>query len=286
VSKQLALRIIVCSLIGLYSLSSPSFAGKISGGTRISGEVTAQGKSTEIRNYQWSVTKTNSPDQVPFIIPIGTTEYATFTVTGTRTGPLLETEVEPAEGQACISNEGRMRTEGLRLLARLQILNSGAWQTIEQQNLPIHSQIRAGRIACFDFSFDSALEPYRNYRVVGIASISNWIGYQGTRRSTAFSTDLRIFKSTREIDATARISDALTCPTGLSCNPIVQTWFIDDTSVIAVDVAMTNDSVPCSQSLTAINRATIIASDSEKTQTAAATIQINTGSCSGLSDIH
>jgi hypothetical protein len=253
-------------------------------GTTIEGYKTANAIYTETKTYEWSLDKANPPDQVPYVIPTGETQFATFSITATRIGPVIKAENSDVTGQVCVKNTGNAATRGLQISDRLEVLNGTNWVPVTTEiNLPVLSQVGAGQETCYPYSFGVVLDPSKQYRNHASLSIDNFSGFEGTKYTLPVKTDLVIDSQLIVINESVKIFDIFTCPAGFSCRPLNQDWIISATTVIPVEISITNDSVECGQTIGAINKAKLASvnapSGSELSLESSAPIQIFTGSC-------
>jgi hypothetical protein len=253
-------------------------------GTTIEGYKTANAIYTVTKTYEWSLDKANPPDQVPYVIPIGEAQFATFSITATRTGPLVKADNSDVTGQVCVKNTGDSATRGLQISDRLEVFDGANWVPVTTEiSLPVLSQIGAGQETCYPYSFDVILDPSKEYRNHASVSIDNFIGFEGTKYTLPVKADLVIKNQQIVINESVKTSDIFTCPAGFTCDPLNQEWIISGTSVIPVEISITNDSVECGQTIEAVNKATLEGQNSppgsEIYLESSATIQIFTGSC-------
>jgi hypothetical protein len=263
-------------------LASAALAGPR--GTTITGTKTAESSATETIDYDWTIEKSNPPDQVPYVIPLGETQAATFSITVTRLEPTVTWVNGAVSGEICLNNTGSASTRGLQLRDVLQVESSpGVWTDVTPVTvIPVGAQIPAGETRCYPYSFDIELERGKSYRNLATAAIDNFYGYEGSPHEIEISTAVVINETTIINDEEVEISDIFECPTGFTCTPLTQSWTATGSIVIPVSIEITNNEAECDQTFRVVNTATLEEIDSGIDRDSSAEIDIFSGSCTAL----
>jgi hypothetical protein len=263
----------------LILLASTALAGPR--GTTLTGTKTAATSFTETQTYDWTITKSNPPDQVPYVIAQGDSQFATFSLSVEKLGPSITIENTDVTGEICLNNTGSAATRGLQLRDVLQVESSpGVWTDVTPVvAIAIGSQIAAGATQCYSYSFDIELDREKNYRNLATASIDNFYGYEGSPHEIEISAPVDAPSTTVVVDDSASIVDLFSCPSGFSCSPSSQNFAVNESTVIPVEIELTNDSVACGSTIETENSATLTEDTSEQERTSSAGISIYSGTC-------
>jgi hypothetical protein len=256
-----------------------AFAGPA--GTTLSVTKTAVATLTQSDTYDWSIQKSTPPAQVTYVVPLGQSAVVPFTITATQTGPTV-ISASSVSGNVCITNTGTAATVGLQIIDTLEFLNGTVWQPVSggQQALPVSAELAAGASQCYPYQFTNiTLDPSLQYRNVGEAFIDNYLGHEGTSFETDATLPFTVTVVTNTVDATAALTDVLTCPTGFTCTASALPPTLTGSTVLNYSVTVTNNSVPCGQTVTLLNTATLVQSDTHTSRSASASVQIYTGTC-------
>jgi len=270
--------------LGLGMVGSIAWAGPQ--GTMIEGTMTASTTVTEVSNYSWSLSETAQfPNQVPFVILAGNSANVGFTITATRSGPEMTQIYAPIKGQICLSNVGSSWTRGLHLKDQLeQEVSPGVWKRIfGPVTLLVPTEIPPQTTFCFpdllNIQNHVQLDPNTHYRSHAVATIDNFIGFEGMDHSIDLYTPLTINVIQKQVDASATLVDPVTCPSGFECIPSGTTLLIHDTTIMPLSVLTKNHSAKCGQWLEISDLSTLTPTDRPIPITAMVSIPIYTGTC-------
>lgn len=265
----------------LASLSlGAAFAG--SAGTTLTVTKTATATITQTDTYTWSIQKSTPPNQVTYVVPIGQNAIVPFTITATRTGPTVVTNSSEVSGNVCVTNTGSVPTVGLQILDNLEYLSGAVWQPVPggSQVLPVSADLAAGASQCYPYQFNNLpLDTSLQYRNHAEAFIDNYLGHEGTSFEVDAILPFVITPVINTIDATASLSDVFPCPTGFSCTATALPPTLTGSTLLTYTVTITNVSAPCGTTVSPLNTATLVQSDTHTIQTASAGVQIYTGTC-------
>jgi hypothetical protein len=169
---RMSLRIPVAAALALAAVwAAPASAEQ--GGTTLTASMTASGHA--YRTYNWSITKTASPDTLDLLAAqSGTSEY---TVTVHR--DVVSEEIS-VEGQVCVTNAGDSPTENLRIAVVVQQkLGPGQVQDPVSAAVDVSAAavLPAGEGHCYTYSVGFNAVPGAVYGISAKASITNFDGW-------------------------------------------------------------------------------------------------------------
>lgn len=255
-------------------------------GTTIEGTMTASTTLTQVSTYSWGLVESAQfPNQVPFVILTGSSASVGFTITATRSGPVTTQSNTPITGQICLSNTGASSTRGLHLKDQVeQEVSPGVWKKIfGPVTLLVPTEIPAYTTYCFpdlmNIQKSVELDPNSNYRNHAVATIDNFIGYEGMAHSIDIFAPVVITVTQKEVDASAILVDPITCPSGFECTPSGTTLEVHHTMSYPLSVLTVNQSAACGQLLLIADLSTLTPVDSRIPIIAEASIPIYTGTC-------
>lgn len=233
---------------------------------------------TQNQTYSWSLVKTIFPNPVPWVIPLGQSQTASFTITAERTGPVSTSVKTPVTSSICVKNTGTSPTSGLYI--RDQIEKTVDSSVVEGPIvMPVTSEIPPSETRCFSDEFTALIDPTVSYQNHASISIDNYLDHEGTSFTIESVTQIVPVVTPVDVDATATLTDLLQCPIGFECVPIGFNRVVSGSIAIPWDVRLTNSSATCNQLLIAENTAQLIPSTHPIPQTATAALQIFTGPC-------
>ncbi len=257
-----------------------SFAGNQ--GTTLTGTKTAATTETQTSTYSWTVQKTLIPRQVPYIIKAGQTVPVDFLVTATRGGPVVTSVNTPVTGQVCLNNTGTQPTVGLFLTDQLeQSTDGGLTWTAYSSPITIPVVDLGGALSiCYPYSFPNQLNPLYLYRNHAVASVDNFLGFEGTSHSIDIYATVSVTTIPITVDSTASLVDVFTCPVGFTCTPLITTSTLTGSMpTTTYTVSLTNLAALCGLTLQGTNTATLTPLTTLVPQIASGTATIFTGSC-------
>jgi hypothetical protein len=215
------------------------------------------------------------------VIPEGQTATAGFTITATRNGPTVTQSNTPITGQICLQNTGLRATQGLYLTDRLeQEVSPGVWNVVAGPiTIPTGGELAAGQSQCYNYNLNYPLNPNNTYRNHAVATIDNYLGYEGMAHSIDILAAVDITVNHTDVDATATIVNPFDCPAGFTCTLSGSSYFVTGTTTIPVSAALTNNTATCGQTLIATNHSILTPSTNPVPISASASISIYTGTC-------
>ncbi|PVV85115.1 hypothetical protein [Dehalogenimonas alkenigignens] len=237
-------------------------------GTTLSASKTATGFWEQTWTYDWTVTKSVSPDAIE--LDQDESEAVTYTVTATRGEPTI-TNVYGVRGTITVTNGGAIATEGLTIRDIVQTkTGAGQFEDYVSKNIPVSAQLQPGETATYsyEFVFDPVADAlYRNVAVVTITNHSGHLGEDfGPEPKADFSlpTTPTIFL----VDESASLTDAVTVPDGFTYNTS-QTFPVafNDSGVLVFSATITNVSVTTGGTHNLVNTVTLTETDTLQTRT-------------------
>ncbi|MGK5082608.1 hypothetical protein WDW37_04820 [Bdellovibrionota bacterium FG-1] len=218
-----------------------------SGGTSLMGTKTASATIAQTETYNWSITKT-TPTTSPYSIGIGAAVQVPFTITVNRTGPTLATSNGPISGNVCLNNTGATAsTSGLFATDQLEYYTGTNWAPFGTGiSLPIAAELSPLQSQCYPYQFTSlSLSAQTQYRNHAIATIDNFLGFEGTPHPVDILAPVSITLTNQTVDASANLTDIFQCPTGFTCTPSGPTLTLSGTQTINYTVTITNNAAAC-----------------------------------------
>lgn len=275
----------VLMITGVFSLIIPhAWAGPQ--GTTLEGTMTSSTTLTQVSSYSWSLTETAQfPNQVPFVISTNQSATIGFTITATRSGPEVTQTQAPITGQICLNNTGSSWTRGLHLKNQLeQEVSPGVWKKIfGPVTYLTPTEIPPQTTFCFpellNIQNTVQIDPNTQYRNHALASIDNYVGFEGMAYSIDIYALLKIQFKQKEIDASATLVDPVICPQGFECTPSGSTLLIYDTTILPLTILTTNQSASCGQLLKISDESSLTPTDRPIPITSKTSIPIYTGTC-------
>ncbi len=251
-------------------------------GTTITGNKSSSAIVTQTSSYTWSIQKTlPSPLPSPFTIGLGSSAIVPFVIQATQRGPVITTSMSPVSGQVCVNNTGGSRTQGFYITDQLEQYVNGVWVKVAGPIvIPVGSELAAGQSSCYAYQFIGvSLDPLLQYRNHAMASIDNYLGYEGSTHVTDFYSPLSFSTQYQNVDSTAILSDSISCPSGMTCSPASSSQLLTGSSSLSYPITVTNNSQCCGQTLGASNTATLTPSTNQVSQSSSVSFQIYTGTC-------
>ena len=250
-------------------------------GTTLTGEKSASVTITEEARYPWTIEKSMLPGQLPVAIPQGQSATLPFVINVIRGTLVIERTSGSITGEICLTNSGPVGTQGLFLTDQLEENIDGSWVAVGTPvTVPVSGELAPGSTRCHPYTLTGLeLNPAGQYRNHAIASIDNWIDFEGTEHQLHVTQPLQVTVITRTFDETALVSDFFNCPAGFNCSTSSITPLVTGTTTIPYSVTLTNDNLCCGKQFSGENTATIDPVDSHLINSASASISITTGSC-------
>jgi len=305
-TRKLLLFVLLSGLVvlGIFSaVPNPASAQGMSGANLENASKTASGFNERQIEYNWSVTKT--ADQSSITIRDGECATVQYTLQVTRT-LFSDVVVAGARGQICVTNNGSVATQGLRIVDVVQIKTGGgpfedfATQEVDVSSNPV---LDPGETGCYNYEVKFTPVAGAQYKNTAHITITNHSGHLGepfgpSPSSGAFT--IPDTPTTVEEDASAMVTDVLssTCADGIVATPTppgTPTSFSFSASDLtfsptdpttgsasrSYDISVCNDGVACGSTCTLTNTATLTESGpkTQETRTSLAIVAVSTGDC-------
>lgn len=274
----------VLLITGVFSLIPRAWAGPQ--GTTLEGTMDAFTTLTQVSTYSWNLTETAQfPNQVPFVISTNQQANIGFTITATRSGPEISQTQTPILGQTCLTNTGLSWTRGLHLKNQLeQEVSPGVWKKIYGPITHlIPTEIPPQTTFCYpdllNVQQTIQLDPNAHYRNHGMASIDNYLGFEGMAYTIDIYAPVNIKITQKGVDASAILVDPITCHSGFNCTPSGTTLIVDETTIYPLSVLTLNQSAECGQTVFISDESTLTPVDSQIPLKTKTIIPIYTGTC-------
>ncbi len=262
-------------------------------GTTLSATKTAFGFRERLLEYDWSLEKSVSPDEAE--VSPGASATLEYTLIATRTLTAV-TEQIGVRGEICVTNGGNRATENLTIVDVVQYkVDSGPFTDYVTATVDVsaHPILSPGESYCYPYQVLFQPIPnaiYRNEARVTITNHSGWLpGGQNCPgpNSCPFGPTPRADFSlpadftTVEVDASATLTDEISCPQGFACVPSDPgPWTLDGSASVTFTLTVSNVSAPCGlPSVLLTNTARLIETDSGVEHTASASADLSTGLC-------
>jgi hypothetical protein len=253
-------------------------------GTSIEASKTAEGFWTRIITYDWSLTKSVSPDSLT--LARGESGEVTYTITATRE-KVGEHESAGVRGTICVTNTGEVATEGLAITDVVEYKKPPAVRrftpfltvTVDVSEKPV---LGPGESHCYAYEIPFTPIPNAIYRNVAYVTITNHGGYPGQPFGPAPKSDsfrLPDSPTVVKVDESASVSDEERCPAGFTCAPSeTGPWTFHDSGSVSFHKTITNVSV-CDATAELHNVATLTEGDTHETRTAEAVVHLTAPPC-------
>jgi hypothetical protein len=229
-------------------------------------------------SYDWTVTKSVTPATAQ--VEMGASASFTYTVTATRSAATGSSAVWGMRGTVCVTNSGDAPTTNLAITDRLLQDNyievfAGV---IDVSGNPV---LDPGESHCYpyDFVLPSAPDLRYVYRNQARASFTR---ANGSTVDVFGHAQITWPTSPSDVteDATASLTDVLTCPAGFTCTRLdLDTWTVTGTDTRQYTVLLQNVSAPCGTRHEMPNTVTLTESGSGQMRTASANVTITTPTC-------
>ncbi|WP_376791037.1 hypothetical protein [Thermoflexus sp.] len=256
--------------------------GQGQSGTSIEAHKTAEGFWTHVITYDWSITKTVSPDDLT--LALGESGEVTYWITATR-HVAAEVETAGVRGTICVTNTGAVTTTGLAITDVVEVkTGSGQPQPFITVTVNVSAKpvLNPGETYCYPYQIpfkpSSGVHQYRNHAIVTILNHSGHLGEPfGPEPKADFS--LPEHPITVTIDASATVTDTEHCPSGFTCTPSeTGPWTFHDSDTVSFHKTITNEAV-CDATSVLHNIATLTESDTHETRTAEAVVHLTAPPC-------
>jgi hypothetical protein len=253
-------------------------------GTSIEADKTAEGFWTRIITYDWSLTKSVSPDSLT--LARGESGEVTYTIAATRQ-KVGEHESAGVRGTICVTNTGGVATEGLAITDVVEYKKPPAVTdftpfltvTVDVSEKPV---LGPGESHCYDYEIPftplEGVTQYRNHAIVTITNHSGHLGEPfGPEPKAGFS--LPDSPTVVEVDESASVSDEEHCPAGFTCAPSeTGPWTFHDSGSVSFHKTITNETA-CDATTELHNVATLTEGDTHETRTAEAVVHLTAPPC-------
>lgn len=257
-------------------------AGMYDNSTTIRAEKTAQGFFEKEVRYDWTIEKTADPTSVT--VAEGATGSVLYTLCAARTAASTTSTIG-VRGQICVNNDSSVATQGLTIVDQIQCMCAcgqfvdapGASQVITP------GELGAFERRCFDYEIPFTPPAGSTCRNTAKVTITNFAGNEGIAWGPLATAGFSVpsTPTTTETDATASVSDVMTCPTGFTCTPDDPGPFsFTGDGCVEYTTTIRNVSAACGAHATLDNVATLTESSSRETRSDSASVDISTGACS------
>jgi hypothetical protein len=275
-------RIIAIGIVALLLAALPAAAvqGQGKAGTTLKAYKEADG-FWEV-TYDWTVTKTASPDAV--LLSTGSSQGVTFTITATRT---KVSERIGVRGQICVTNGGDRATEGLKIVDVVQQKKgAGDFEELTKASVDVSANpvLDPGEKGCYPYEITFTPVPGAIYRNEAKVTITNHSGHLNEEFGPEPKAGFSLPGSPTEFDETATLSDMLgSCPAGFTCTKVGDwgDWSLTDSDTKTLTLTITNNSA-CDTESSLQNTATLTEGDSGQVRTSSATVTVRAPACQVL----
>ena len=252
-------------------------------GTSIEADKTAEGFWTRIITYDWSLTKSVSPDSLT--LARGESGVVTYTITATRQ-QVGETDIFGVRGTICVTNTGKVKTQGLAITDVVEYKKPPAVTdftpfltvTVDVSEKPV---LGPGESHCYAYEIPFTPIPDAIYRNVAYVTITNHGGHPGVPFGPAPKAGFSLPDSPTmdKVDESASVRDEEQCPTGFTCAPSeTGPWPFEDSGSVSFTKTITNKS-SCDATAELRNVATLTEGDTHVTRTAEAVVHLTAPPC-------
>jgi len=252
-------------------------------GTSIEASKTAEGFWTRIITYDWSLTKSVSPDSLT--LARGESGVVTYTITATRQ-QVGETDIFGVRGTICVTNTGKVKTQGLAITDVVEYKKPPAVTdftpfltvTVDVSEKPV---LGPGESHCYAYEIPFTPIPDAIYRNVAYVTITNHGGHPGVPFGPAPKAGFSLPDSPTmdKVDESASVRDEEQCPTGFTCAPSeTGPWPFEDSGSVSFTKTITNKS-SCDATAELRNVATLTEGDTHETHMAEAGVHLTAPPC-------
>lgn len=277
-------KLLVVALVGLLAmtlagpLAAPASACET--GTSLEATKTAVGLRETTIEYDWTLQKAASPDEIE--IGQGESGSVEYTITAVRM-PVSEVTRIGVRGQICVTNTGSRVTQNLKIVDRVQYKKPGkSFKDLigASQTIIPETQLQPGETRCFDYEIlFTPVAGATAYRNVAKVTITNHSGHMGCAYGPEPKADFSLPANAAliEIDESADVMDVETCPEGFNCVPSDPgPWHFTGSGSIRFVKTINNVSAEECSNSNLINTATLIEGDSGQERSANASVAITT----------
>ncbi len=251
-------------------------------GTTLEVTKTAQGFWATKKVYDWSIDKMSSVLQ-PVITPNQsiTVDYSIHT---NRTLVSSE-ELVGVRGMITVFNGGERPTAGLKIVDQIQYKQgSGPFQNLSGATLTIipDVQLQPGETKSYPYEIVFTPVAGATYRNQATVTITNHSGSLGQEKGPSPKADFTLPAAPTSVveDATAVLTDQVSCPTGFTCEVSDPgPWQLNGPVTITYKMYPTNVSAGCKQIVPLTNTATLTESTTGQVRQDSNTLLIFTGCC-------
>ncbi|MEL7561747.1 hypothetical protein [Dehalogenimonas sp. 4OHTPN] len=238
-------------------------------GTTLSASKTATGFWEQTWTYDWTVTKSVSPEAIE--LGKDDSEDVTYTVTATRSDPTVN-NVYGVRGTITVTNGGAVATENLMLIDQVEYkVGAGQFQPLGGATQTITpAQLAAGDTGTYDYLIEFTPIEGAIYRNSVRVTITNHSGHLGEAFGPEPKADFSLPATPTIflVDESASLTDAVTVPDGFTYNTS-QTFPVSftDTGVLTFSATITNVSVATEGTSNLVNTVTLTETDTLQTRT-------------------
>jgi hypothetical protein len=251
-------------------------------GTSIKADKTAEGFWTRIITYDWSLTKSVSPDSLT--LARGESGEVTYTIAATRQ-KVGEHESAGVRGTICVTNTGGVTTTGLMIIDVVEFKKPPEitdWTPFITVTVDVSAKPSLGPSERYCYPYEipfTPLEGVTQYRNHAIVTITNHSGRPRESPEPKAGFSLPDSPTAVEVDESASVSDEEHCPAGFTCAPSeTGPWTFHDSGSVSFTKTITNESV-CDATAELRNVATLTEGDTHETRTAEAVVHLTAPPC-------
>jgi hypothetical protein len=229
--------------------------------------------------FDWTVDRSTTPLQTPYVIKNGASAVATFNVAAVKRGTQAPVKSGPIAGQVCVTNMGGVVARSLQIEQVLQGSRDGGFEDVLKQILIFQDQLRAGQTKCYQFRLEGEWNPAREYRVTSSVRILNYNGHEGAPFGAQVSGVVRQQQSQTDVDAAAVLTDSVECPDGFYCEPLMGTRVLEGSAALVHAVTIRNVSAACGMISPLKSHSVLVKATTGETRSASAAVRIFSGKC-------
>lgn len=229
--------------------------------------------------FDWTVERSATPLQTPYVIKNGASVIAHFNVSASKRGAQAAVRSGPLTGQVCVTNTGGVIARSLQIEQVVQGAREGGYEDLLKQILIFQDQLRVGQTKCYQFRLDGEWSPAREYRVMSFARILNFQGHGGAPFGVQISGVVRQQQSLTDVDAAAVLTDSVECPEGFYCEPLTTTRILEGSTTLVHAVTIRNIGATCGTLSPLSSRSLLVQATTGETRSASAAVRLFSGKC-------
>ncbi|RJF72384.1 hypothetical protein D3875_13320 [Deinococcus cavernae] len=281
-SSLLAFLFAACGTAPTGTLSSQTVVTPPNG-TTLTATKTATGYTHTTTTYTWTLQK--SVNKIGLEVPHGSTGTLGYTLTYTKTlGGTVKTY--GVQGEVCVTNGGSVATENLKIVDNLMYkTGSGPFQILKSFSVDTSAKsvLNPGESHCYAYTTAYTPVDGATYKNSADVTITNHSGSLGTPKGPSPDDGFALTDDVRDLqkNASAVLSDALTCPAGFTCAyaPNPNGTSVSDSGSTTYTVNVTNNTALCNTHVDLVNTASLKPSDASAVPSNQVKVDVYTGVC-------